>query len=206
MKNKITYLPIGILTLTTALAGVSLSSTGVAADTSGSKAATVTVGSSCTFTGTTSYSATVAVYAGNTSESDTSRSPYSISCNNPSGFVVQAIGFSPDSTHPAGLDGNTAMYNSESGTTISTGTSGPDSYWGFRIGFAYATAGTATIETGYNAYAAVPSSATDVISFSGSTASVVTGLFRPDYQVYAAPSLTAGSYSGAVKYTLVPNS
>ena len=199
MKNKITYLPIGILTLTTALAGVSLSSTGVAADTSGSRDATVTVGASCTFTGTTSYTASISVYAGNTSESDTSRAPYSISCNNPTGFKVQAIGFS-DNT-----DGDTDMHAGTGSETIATGSTGPSSYWGFRIGFAYATAGTATVETGYNTYTSVPSSATDVISFSGSTASVVTGLFRPDYQIYVAPSQAAGTYSGAVKYTLVPN-
>ena len=205
MKNKITYLPIGILTLTTALSGVVLSSAGAVAELSGSRTAAVTVGTSCTFTGTTSYSADLSVYAGNTVESSTSRDPYIVSCNNPSGFVIKAIGSSPDATHPTGLDGNTAMYNDVADTTIPTGTSGDNSYWSFRIGFAFATAGSYTITSGYSDYHNVPNSATTVISYEGSTSTAVTGLFRPDYQVHAAIGQAAGSYAGAVKYTIVQN-
>lgn len=205
MKNKIKYLPIGILTTTTALSGVALSSAGVAADQlSSSKPASVTVGTACTFTGSTSYTENIDLYAGTLVESNTARAPYEVKCNDPNGFKIQAIGFSPDSTHPGGLEGNTAMYNSATGATIATGTSGTNSYWSFKIGFAYASEGTATIATGYNSYKNVPSSALDLITYSGSTSSFVSGLFRPDYQVFAAMFQGAGSYAGAVKYTLVP--
>ena len=204
MNNKIKYLPIGILTITTALSGVALSSAGVAADTSGSKPASVTVGTACTFTGSTSYTENINVYAGTLVESNTSRAPYEVRCNDSNGFKIQAIGFSPDSTHSSGLEGNTAMYNSVSGATIPTGTSGTNSYWSFKIGFAYASEGGYTIASGYNSYHDVPATAADVVSYGGSTSSFVSGLFRPDYQVFAAVSQAAGSYAGAVKYTLVP--
>ena len=205
MKNKITYIPIGILTLTTALSGVALSSARVAADTSGTRSAAVTVSPSCTFTGSTSYTATMAVYAGNTtSTGETSRNPYTASCNNPSGFVIKAVGASPDADHSEGLEGNTAMYSPAG--LIQTGTAGPNSYWGFKITYAAATAGTSTVTEGYNnTYTTIPSEPTTIISYSGSTSNTVVGLFRPDYQVYVNLTQPAGTYTGAVKYTLVPN-
>lgn len=209
MKNKIKYLPIGILTITTALSGVALSSSGVAADTSGSKPASVTVGTACTFVGSSSYTENIEVYAGTLVESDTSRAPYEIRCNDANGFTVQAIGFSPDATHSSGLEGNNFMYGGALGN-IATGTSGDNSYWSFKIGFAYASEGTATIASGYNNYQPIPGTgvglgeAATVVTYSGSTSAFVSGLFRPDYQVFAAVAQGSGTYAGAVKYTLVP--
>lgn len=206
MKNKIKYLPIGILTITTAFSGVVLSSAGVAADEiTNSRPASVTVGSACTFTGTTSYTENLDVYAGTLVESNTGRAPYEIKCNDPSGFVVQAVGFSPDAENPAGKEGNNFMYGGALGN-ITTATSGDNSYWSFRIGFYYASTGTVTPATGYNSYHTIPNTATTVLTYSGSTSDTVSGLFRPDYQVFAANAQAAGTYSGAVKYTLVPGS
>ena len=202
MKNKIKYLPMGILTITTALSGVALTSSGAIAQT-GSKPASVTVGAACTFSGSTSYTENMSIYAGTTVESDTSRAPYEVRCNNPNGFLIKAIGSSPDAGHPTGLDGNTFLYGGSLGN-INTGTSGTESYWSFKIGFAYASEGTVTVATGYNNYQNVPGSDTTVITYSGATGASVSGLFRPDYQVFAKVSQAAGTYSGKVKYTLVP--
>ena len=211
MKNKITYLPIGILTITTALSGVALSSARVAADTSGSKTASVTVSAACNFTGSTSYSETVPVYAGTTQTTNAGRAPYMIQCNDPAGFKIQAIGSSPDASNPDGLDSNNFMYGSTAGN-IATGTpatAGTNSYWAFKITNAMATAGTASVVTtpvDYTNWAPVPATAQDVISYTGSTTTSVIGMFAPVYQIQASATQTPGTFTGKVKYTIVPNS
>ena len=115
------------------------------------------------------------------------------------------MGNSPDSTHPSGNEGNTGMYNSTADVTIPTGTSGSDSYWSFKIGFAYASTGTYEVASGYNTYHTIPNEATTVVSYGSSSSIMMIGMFRPDYQVYAKMAQTAGSYVGSVKYTIVQN-
>lgn len=207
MNKKLTYLPIGILTLTTAFSGVALTSANVIAETTGSKTATVTVPTSCTFTTAASYSTALTVYAGSTADttSNTSKAMNQVSCNDPAGFKITALGFSPDATHAEGLDGNNTLYDSVSGNTIATGTSGDNSFWAFKVGAAYGTS-TVTVATGYGDFSEVPGGETpvDIITYGGTSAGSVTGLFRTDYQVHASSMQPGGSYTGAVKYAIAP--
>ena len=133
-----------------------------------------------------------------------------VSCNNISGFSIKAIGYSPDATHTTGYDGNTDMYSSTTSAVISTGTatSGATSAWAMKITSAtndvVTTTSGVTYPNGYqNTYGVVPSSATTVLHFAGSTSAVVTGSFRPDYQYYISQSQPAGTYTGKVKYTII---
>lgn len=194
MKNKITYLPIGILTLATALGGVTLINSGASATSSN---ATVTVSISCAFT-TSGNSANISGEAGRLYNTQNETWPASsVTCTDPSGFVIQA----------RGEGGDTTLSNAAGTNTIATGTatSGNTSAWGFRI-----TSTSGNIESAYgpvaSSYYAVPATATRIISFAGSSSAAVVGTFRPDYQVYVAPTQAADTYTGGVEYTVVPNS
>lgn len=194
MKNKITYLPIGILTSMTVLSGAALLNSGALATTAD---ATVTVGVACYFT-TSNYTSSISGDAGRifTTESDTSKPTASITCTDPSGFVVQA----------RGENGSTVLAGANpSSGSIATGTNtSGSSSWGFKV-----TSTSGTRDLAYasgTAYYAVPSVATPIISFTGSSSAAVVGTFRTDYQVYVAPVQPADTYSGGVEYTVVPNS
>ena len=203
MKNKIKYLPIGILTLTTTASGFALSATPVIAATSGSKTASVTVAKSCSFSSASTTSSTLSLTAGATSttEGNTSKTINTVICNTTNGFYVQAVGFSPDATHPDGLEGNTAMYGADG--TIPTGTSGADSYWGFKVSNAVSsTNNTPSIVPAYSVYATVPNSPVTIAEYAATTTGVSSGSFRTDYQVHIGADQASGSYSGAVKYII----
>lgn len=201
MKNKLKYIPTTILTLTTVFAGGVLSSTYVSADTTGSKPISVTVGPACTFDADTSYTATISIAAGEetTTESAVAKPSATITCGT-AGFSVQAVGFSPDSTHPTGNEGNTSLYGGAAGS-IATGTSGPNSYWAMKV--SSATSATSTVTNLYSSYSVVPSSLTNIVTFGSAVSGSTTGSFRADYKVYASASQAPGTYSGAVKYILV---
>lgn len=214
MKNKIKYLPIGILTLTTVFSGVALSSASVKAATTGSAEVTVSVNTACNFTGDTTFTTSLIADAGvrldTESIADATRGLFNVTCNNPDGFYVTAIGFSPDASNPGGLEGNTSMYSTKG--TINTGTSGDNSYWSFKVSRVTGTnasiVGTAQGDTvNYANYANVPETDTTIVRY-GATYStdVVSGTIRTDYQIYTSPTQPAGTYTGAVKYKIVENS
>ena len=208
MKNKIKYLPIGILTLTTAVSGAALSSARVAADGENEKASpvSVTVSTACFFTSEASPSTSLSIYPGNTSNTESSdKGNISISCNNPNGFSVKAVGYGPDAQHSEGVEGNTSLYDSLNGNTIATGNSGTDSYWSFKAKMIHSSTSGSTIVPAYTTYTSVPSEPTEIATFAGTTSSSMVGIFRTDYQVYASPTQPSGSYKGAVKYTIVPS-
>lgn len=200
MKNKIKYLPISILTLTTVASGAALSSGGTLAVTSGSKTAAVTVTSACSFSSVSGNVANLDVTPGGISNTQDSDRSSVVSCNNPLGFEVQAVGFAPDADHAEGYEGNTAMYGPNG--TIPTGTSGTDSYWSFKTRVIHATT-TATVTPGYGEYSEVPDTAVKILDVAGATGSSVMGIFRTDYQAHVSASQPTGSYSGKVKYTIV---
>lgn len=214
MKNKIKYLPIGILTLTTAVSGVTLSAASVNAATTGTADVTVSVNTACNFTGTTTFANSLIADAGVTlnteSISDATRGIFNVTCNNPNGFYITAIGFSPDASNPSGLEGNTAMYSTKG--TINTGTSGTNSFWSFKVSNVTGTnasiVGSAQGDTvNYANYANVPSTDTTIVRY-GATSStdVVNGTIRTDYQIFTSQTQPAGTYTGAVKYKIVENS
>lgn len=200
MKNNLKYLPIGILTLTTAVSGAVLSGTGVSAADTASAGISVTVGAACTFSAGGSASATTTINAqaggGVVNTESLTRPNFSISCNDPDGFVIQAAGQNGDTN----LRGNGAI----SAAYIPTGTttSGTSS-WAFKVTNATATAGTVNYAA-YQNYSSVPATATTIASYSGSASAVVSGTMRTDYQIYTTSSQASGTYTGAVEYTIVP--
>lgn len=210
MRNKIKYIPIMILTLVTALSAVGLSSARVKAATEGTKNASVTVEKTCAFTNeASSYSTALSAGSGmsvdTTGLSDEKKPPFTVACNDLNGFLVKAVGFSPDKDNPTGKEGNTDMYGPDG--TIPTGTSGTNSYWAFHV-TPTATGTTVTSDyAGASSWYAVPATAQTVADFAATHSGVtVTGSVRADYKVYVSGAQPASSYTGAMKYTILGNS
>ena len=211
MKNKLKYLPTLILTLITVFAGAVLTSAKVGATNPETRNAVVNVNTACVFDDDFSHTYTLNLSAGTSGNTENpSRTPATVTCNNVNGFDIKAVGFSPDATHPGGDEGNTSMYSASG--TIATGTSGTNSYWAMKVTSAtvtssHATPTTVTVPAAYDGtYGVVPASATPVATFSGSTEGPVTGTFKTDYEVYVSSTQAAGTYTGAVKYTIVGRS
>lgn len=212
MKIKLKYLPTIILTLITASGGaVLLSSNAGAVDDDAD--AIVNVNTACVFDSddydyTKTFATTPGTYVD--TESDSSKPTVHVTCNNINGFSIKAIGFSPDATHAAGYEGNTFMYGGTVGN-INTGTSGTNSWWAFKVTSATATVPPSTTPTTvtpvspYGSYAAIPSSATSILNYAGSTDGPVTGTMRTDYKINVSSTQSAGTYTGQVKYTIVGN-
>jgi len=205
MNKKIKYLPTIILTFATVVSGIVLTGSSVFAATSVSKNAIVNVSPACSFSAGDGYTANLSIAAGASAntERDT-KTNIEVTCNNLSGFSVQAVGYSPDATHSDGLDGNTDLYSAAG--LIHTGVTGPDSHWAFKITDATSTT-SYSILNGYNEYSSVPDSPTGVVSYAApSTAGYVTGTLRTDYEVYVSAEQNSGVYAGKVKYIVVINS
>ena len=203
MKKILFYLPVGVLTLTTIAAFLALIETSASAYVPTTSTASVTVNSTCSFDYDYDYTSSLNLATGMTAttESDTTKPTAHLTCNNPDGFVIEGIGFSPTAASAGeGVEGATAMYGTSG--SIATGTSGTDSYWSFKV--TTLTASTSAT-TSYSSYSSVPASSTTVASFTGSNSGVVSGTFRPDYQVHVSPIQAPGNYNGAVKYTIVSN-
>ena len=225
MKIKLKYIPTITLTLTAALGSFVLLAPYASALNSNSGDARVEVADSCEFGADYSYTSNFSVTNGTASdtESDSLKPTVQVTCNSSTGFVVKAIGASPDASHSAGLDGNTAMYGglyngtatgptiaTGSGTTTGTIPASTSSFWGMRISSAAISSpsgATPTIASAYNTaahnYVAVPSSETTVVTFPGSTSAVTQGTMRADYGFYVSRTQPAASYVGKVKYTIV---
>jgi hypothetical protein len=208
MKNKILYLPIFILTLITVAAGAVLSATTVSAEATDTRPINVTVGASCGFDSEIGYTSSLTLIAGNSAntESDTAKTTYTISCVGFDGFSIQAVGFSPNATSAGeGVDGNTDLYSTVG--VIPTNTPGPNSYWAFRVSSATSSTSYSIPGTFAN-YSAIPSTPTSIINYAAAAAlnDTIVGSFRTDYNVYTNISQPAGTYTGAVKYTVVTES
>ncbi|MBR0479719.1 hypothetical protein IJJ49_00390 [Candidatus Saccharibacteria bacterium] len=114
-----------------------------------------------------------------------------ISCNDASGFSVYASGYSNDTL------GNNKMISSISSSyDIITGTSGSSSYWAMTVDDS--TYGV----NSYDGYNIIPNGYAEVINY-GSSTGTGTYTFTPKYKVYISGTQPAGTYTGAVKYTLV---
>lgn len=211
MKNKSKNISILLLTLTTVFFGAALLSAPVFA-VDATKDVTVNVLEACTFAAET-YTTTVPTVPGTTSNTeDPSVKPASAvietTCNGLNGWKVQAVGYSPDSTHATGNDGNTSMYSPVTGGTgnfIPTGTSGTGSYWSFKISSASSST-TASILNGYGTYSDIPSTPVNVVNYTGDgLATSITGTMRTDYQIHVNNAQAPGTYTGKVKYTIAVN-
>lgn len=159
----------------------------------------VSVPVSCSITGTVGSEHTDTVEVGTYTE-DIGETTFKVLCNDSNGFAVYAIGYSDDTY------GNTVMKPSTLAETnaIATGTatSGSTSNWAMKLA---AVSGdyTPTLETGFNAYHAVPTEYTKVASLGSSTDATVGSSFKSTYAAYISQAQPADTYTGKVKYTVI---
>ena len=140
-------------------------------------------------------------------------------CNDPSGYVIYAIGYTGGD---AGVTGNynTVLRSDTLGSTYdiptNTLTSGDDySGWSMKLasvaGTYEPTIGSTTEEVGgvettypFTAYHTVPASYTKVASFDSSTdLDTIGSSITTTYAAYIKPTQPAGTYEGQVKYVLL---
>ena len=157
-------------------------------------ASSCSVGSTTSSTGTgktideqNAQNGTLYTYAADGSAGGTIK----VTCNDAGGWMVKAVGSGDGAT----VD---VMDASASGTDIATGTatSGDTSNWAFKV--ASSTAGV-TIESTYQNFAAVPTTATKVASGS---AAISEGTINTGYQVWVSATQQADTYTGKVTYTV----
>ncbi|MBQ6487158.1 hypothetical protein IJI89_01870 [Candidatus Saccharibacteria bacterium] len=153
----------------------------------------------CTFTSTVSSAHTKTVTPG-TTQSDIGTTKITTKCVNSTDHQVYAIGYSNDT------DGNTNLINSANNETIATGTatSGNVSNWAMKVAKdtnSYEPSNL-TITNSFGSYHVVPSSATQVSSYTGATDSSTGSSITTTYRAKSSDYQTAGTYVGKVKYTL----
>ena len=195
-KNNIllTLLPLATLALLTTISFFSLSSSTTNADTSTSSTAKVNVAVACTLSGSTTTHA-VEVLNGAYNDNITGTTLRTI-CNGSGNYNIYAVGYTNNT------EGNNTLYSSTSGT-IPTGTTlnGTTSNWAMKL--ANSTGNTATIENNYNTFQVVPSTSTLVASYNATTSNQTTdSTLQTTYGVSISPNQPAGTYTGAVKYTM----
>lgn len=194
-KEKLIYLPVGILTVATMVCGAVLG--GVNSYAEGvTKTASVEVTGACSFTAGQDHTSALTLVTGDANtEQETGKPSMTASCNDVNGFSIYAMGVDEDGEPSTDLVGVT-------GWDIHTGTSGEDnSYWAMKI--KSATNGDPQNGFAIGTYHAVPSANTEILKVAGSTSGAATTTVRTDYMVHVASNQPAGTYTGGVKYTLV---
>ena len=182
----------------TLLAGLGLMSARARASETVQSQASVTVSSSCRLDATVD-SAHEAEMAPSTYRENIGKTTISTTCNDANGYAVYAIGYTNTEF------GRNDLLGANTGRTIETGTatSGARSNWAMKLS---PVAGdvSPTIETGYQAYHAVPDEYTKVASYGSSTASYAAGSqFEATYAAFIMGEQVPDIYTGKVKYTLV---
>lgn len=176
---------------------------------SASTNASVTVSSACSFSRTNGSGEYNGILANNSSI-EIVGSTFTTFCNDPGGYAVYAIGYSNNEY------GNTDLiYNNEStsanniktnGDTIGSGNSNNGSSWKMKL-VPVENNFTPTIENNYSSYNNIPSTYTKVASYNNVTAndsdSTTGSSITTHYQATASSTQPAGTYAGAVKYTMV---
>lgn len=176
---------------------------------SASTNASVTVSSACSFgrtNGSDEYNGILA----NNSSVEIIGSTFTTFCNDPGGYAVYAIGYSNNEY------GNTDLiYNNEptsanniktNGDTTGSGNSNNGSSWKMKL-VPVENNFTPTIENNYSSYNNIPSTYTKVASYNNvtinNTDSTTGSSITTHYQATASSTQPAGTYAGAVKYTMV---
>ena len=182
----------------TVLVGTVLASVRAAASDTVQSRAAVTVSSSCQLEAEVDTAHEAEVTA-STYRDNIGQTTITATCNDVNGYAVYAIGYTNTEF------GRNDMLGENTGRTIATGsaTSGSVSNWAMKL-TAVSGAVAPTIETGYQAYHAVPDEYEKVASYGGSTVNYVAGSqFRATYATYVASDQAPDTYVGKVKYTLV---
>lgn len=153
---------------------------------------------SCSFSSTVTTVHSTALNPG-TSAEDIGSTKITTKCPNSTDHQIYAVGYTNDTT------GNTDLINSSVNSTIPTGTAtGNVSNWSMKIAkdtSSYLPANL-TIDTGYDAYHAVPATTARIVSYNGETDSTTGSAILATYKANVSNSQAAGSYAGKVKYTL----
>ena len=194
LKEKITYLPLGILTIITATSGAFLAADGTLAD-SETANASVTVTSACTMTATVNTAHALTMSNGNYQDNIGTTTLQTV-CNDNDGYAIYAVGYTDDTL------GNTNLSGASGSIATSTATSGNVSAWAMKVS-SVAGSFAPTIQNGFNNYTAVPASYTVVASLPGATDTVTGSSVQTTYAVYMSQTQAAGTYVGQVKYSLV---
>ena len=166
-----------------------------------SATASVTVAAACSFSRTTGSGEYTGILANNASVEVTG-STFSTTCNDSGGYAIYAIGYSNNTFGNTDLIFDNDPDNANKIATSSNPGSNT-SYWQMKL--ATGAENQPVLENGYGSYSAVPSTYTKVASYASAdmgTAQTVTAT----YKAAASATQPAGTYTGAVKYTMVhPN-
>lgn len=168
--------------------------------------ASVTVSSACSFTRANSYDAQTG-YTGilaNNASIEITGSTFKTLCNDPGGYAIYAIGYSNNEYSNTDL-----IYNNEPTSTYNIKTNGDtsgNSSWKMKLS-PIENNFTPTIENGYNNFNNIPSTYTKVASYNNvtinSSDSTTGSNVATYYKATASSTQPAGTYTGAVKYTMV---
>ena len=163
-----------------------------------SATASVTVAAACSFSRTSGSGEYAGILANNASVEVTG-STFSTTCNDSGGYAIYAIGYGNNTFGNTDLIFDNDPDNANKITTSSNPGSNT-SYWQMKL--AAGTGNHPVLENGYGSYSAVPSTYTKVASYASAdmgTAQTVTAT----YKAAASATQPAGTYAGAVKYTMV---
>lgn len=169
--------------------------------------ASVIVTSACTFSRTSGTGEYAGILANNASIEVTG-STFTTTCNDPGGYDIYAVGYSNNSFGVTDLIFNNLPSDPNKITTASSPAS-TDSYWQMKLKTETTTTpNPPTIPGGNNTYIAVPSTYTRVASYSTTTVNqagdaIVGQPITVTYKAHASATQPAGTYTGAVKYTMI---
>ena len=155
--------------------------------------ASVIITPSCGFvkTGEGEYSGVLA----NNSDLELAGSTFTTTCNSPHVYALYAVGFSNSEI------GNTNLVASI-GSDYNIATDGANSYWQLKI---TSSGDYGAVATGYSDYAQVPNIYTKVAYYTPASGDTSTqSVFQPSYKAHISSAQPAGTYTGQVKFTLVP--
>ena len=209
--RPLSILSSGLLTGITLISAFILSSSPISAVgedvtyTSTSANASVVVSAACTMTGSGMNSHTAEVPSG-TYRADIGTTTIKVTCNDPHGFAIYAIGFSNDEY--TGTNHTKLIGTNDSTKTIATGTatSGSTSNWAMKLATNSGATYPITLTNGYGSYSNVPDTYTKVAERTSGT-DVGTGATGSEltttYAAFISSTQPADTYVGKVKYTLV---
>ena len=173
--------------------------------TSTSANASVVVSAACTMTGSGMNSHTAEVPSG-TYRADIGTTTIKVTCNDPHGFSIYAIGFSNDEY--TGTNHTKLIGTNDNTKTIATGTatSGSTSNWAMKLASDNPEVYDMTIMNGYDSYSIVPDTYTKVAQRTSQT-DIGTGAVGAEltttYAAFISSTQQPDIYVGKVKYTMV---
>ena len=181
--------------------------------TSSSATASVTVSSACSFSrisGNGEYNGTLS----NGATTSIPGSTFTTICNDPGGYAIYAVGYSNNTFGNTDLIfNNTPGGSNNIKTDGNSAVGGNGSYWGMSL--SSSESGKPSIESGFsdsNNPHIIPSTYTKIASYNTTTAGINTDTSQEEllgqsvtvtYSATASSIQPAGTYTGAVKYTMV---